>query len=67
MNFTLFIALVILLNLLCFMQNHTRDLTSWFDFIVLASNILALISTMVLLFKEKQMIHQIKHEKDKEK
>lgn len=61
---TVFVACVLIADIIVFMVNFTRDLCNIYDYILLGSNIIALIITSVLLEKEKRIIHKCKKNKD---
>lgn len=64
---TLFVACTIVVDILFFLQNNTRDLTNIWDFVIFGLNVVSLITLVLLLFKEKKIIHDCKKEKESHK
>ena len=63
-NMTIFIACVLIADIIGFMVNYTRDLCDVYDYILLAGNVAALGITAFILHKEKKIIHKCKRDKD---
>lgn len=64
---TLFVAVTIIVNIIVYMVNYTRDLCNFFDYIILVLNILALASLVMILRKEKEIIHNCKKNRDEDR